>query len=44
LHVAFQLFDVPMILAYAVAFILVVQIIEIGLLQPLDARANRWRR
>jgi NitT/TauT family transport system permease protein len=44
LHVAFQLFDVPMILAYAVAFIVVVQIIEIGLLQPLDARANRWRR
>lgn len=44
LHVAFQLFDVPMILAYAVAFIVVVQIIEIGLLQPLEARANRWRR
>jgi len=44
LHVAFQLFDVPMILAYAVAFIIVVQIIEIGLLQPLEARANRWRR
>lgn len=44
LHVAFQLFDVPLILAYAVAFIVVVQIIEIGLLQPLEARANRWRR
>ncbi|MGD9669340.1 MAG: ABC transporter permease [Hyphomicrobiaceae bacterium] len=44
LHVAFQLFDVPMILAYAVAFIIVVQIIEIGLLQPIDARVNRWRR
>ena len=44
LHVAFQLFDVPLILAYAVAFIIVVQIIEIGLLQPLEARANRWRR
>ena len=44
LHVAFQLFDVPMILAYAVAFIIVVQIIEIGLLQPLEARAVRWRR
>ena len=36
--------DVPMILAYAVAFIIVVQIIEIGLLQPLEARAVRWRR
>ncbi len=44
LHVAFQLFDVPMILAYAVAFIIVVQIIEIGLLQPIETRVNRWRR
>ncbi len=44
LHLAFQLFDVPMILAYAIAFILVVQIIEIGILQPLEARVNRWRR
>lgn len=44
LHVAFQLFDVPMILAYAVAFIFVVQLIEIGLLQPIEARVNRWRR
>ena len=44
LHIAFQLFDVPMILAYAIAFILVVQIIEIGVLQPLEARVNRWRR
>ncbi|MGD9783775.1 MAG: ABC transporter permease [Hyphomicrobiaceae bacterium] len=44
LHVAFQLFDVPMILAYAVAFIIVVQLIELGILQPLEARARRWRR
>jgi len=44
LHVAFQLFDVPMILAYAVAFILVVQMIELLVLQPLEARVNRWRR
>jgi NitT/TauT family transport system permease protein len=44
LNVAFQLFDVPMILAYAIAFIAVVQVIEIGLLQPLDVRVNRWRR
>jgi NitT/TauT family transport system permease protein len=44
LFVAFQLFDVSLILAYALAFIMVVQMIEIGVLQPLDARANRWRR
>lgn len=44
LHTAFQLFDVSMILAYAVAFILVVQLIEFGILQPIEARVNRWRR
>ncbi|MEO1206005.1 MAG: ABC transporter permease subunit [Pseudomonadota bacterium] len=44
LHIAFQLFDVPMILAYAVAFIIVVQLIELLILQPIDRRANRWRR
>jgi len=40
----FQLFDVSMILAYALAFIIVVQIIEFGILQPIAARVNRWRR
>jgi NitT/TauT family transport system permease protein len=44
LNVAFQLFDVPAILAYAIAFIAIVQAIEIFLLQPIEARANRWRR
>jgi NitT/TauT family transport system permease protein len=44
LNIAFQLFDVPMILAYALAFIIVVQIIEIVILQPIIARANKWRR
>jgi len=44
LHVAFQLFDVAAILAYAIAFIIVVQIIELAILQPIDARVNRWRR
>lgn len=40
----FQLFDVAAILAYAVAFIVVVQVIEWGLVQPLERRAARWRR
>lgn len=44
LNIAFQLFDVPMILAYALAFIIVAQIIEIVIVQPLLARANKWRR
>jgi NitT/TauT family transport system permease protein len=44
LHTYFQLFDVTGILAYALAFILVVQVIEIAILQPWEAAANRWRR
>jgi NitT/TauT family transport system permease protein len=41
---AFQSFDVPMILAYALAFIVVIQIVEFGVLQPFQARLNRWKR
>jgi NitT/TauT family transport system permease protein len=44
LGVYFQLFDVTGILAYALSFIIVVQLIEWGLLQPLERRINRWRR
>ncbi len=44
MQVAFSMFDVPMILAYAIAFIVVVQVIETGILQPLETRAQRWRR
>jgi NitT/TauT family transport system permease protein len=40
----FQMFDVSMILAYALAFILVVQVIEFAVLQPIAARVNKWRR
>lgn len=40
----FQMFDVSMILAYALGFIIVVQLIEFGILQPIAARVNRWRR
>lgn len=44
LQIAFGFFDVATILAYAIAFILVVQVIDFGVLQPLEARANKWRR
>lgn len=44
LHTLFQLFDVAGILAYTLSFVAVVQLIEVGLLQPLERRANRWRR
>ncbi|MDX1756822.1 MAG: ABC transporter permease subunit [Marinobacter sp.] len=44
LHMAFQLFDVAAILAYSLAFIAVVQLIELAVLQPIERRASRWRR
>ncbi len=44
LQLYFQLFDVPDILAYALAFAGVVQLIEWGILQPLARRAGSWRR
>lgn len=44
LGVSFQMFDVAGILAYALSFIVVVQLIEWGILQPLERRVNRWRR
>ena len=44
LHLFFQLFDVASILAYTVAFVLVIQGIELLILKPLDKRALRWRR
>jgi len=44
LHLFFQMFDVPGILAYTVAFIIVIQLIESALLKPLDRRARRWHR
>ncbi len=43
LHMGFQVFDVASILAYSLAFIAVVQLIELALLQPLERRASAWR-
>lgn len=44
LHIFFQLFDVASLLAYSFAFVAVIQIIEVGLLKPLDRKTQRWRR
>lgn len=44
IHTAFQLFDVATILAYALAFVAVVQLIEWAGLEPLARRVERWRR
>jgi NitT/TauT family transport system permease protein len=41
--IAFQLFDVTRILAYALTFIIVILAIETLLVQPLERRASRWR-
>ena len=40
----FQLFDVTGILAYTVAFVIVIQMIEWTLLLPLERHVGRWRR
>ena len=41
---AFQVFDVATILAYALAFVAVIQMIEFLILQPWERRLNQWRR
>jgi NitT/TauT family transport system permease protein len=41
--VAFQLFDVTHILAYALAFVAVMLAIETFLVQPLERHVSRWR-
>ena len=41
--IAFQLFDVTRILAYALSFTALVLAIETFLVQPLERRASRWR-
>jgi NitT/TauT family transport system permease protein len=41
---AFSLFDMAQILSYAISFIVLMLVIEGYLVQPLERRANRWRR
>ena len=44
LHLFFQMFDVASILAYTIAFVGVILLIELIVLQPLDKISRRWRR
>lgn len=44
INLLFQTFDVAGILAYTVAFVAVVQLLEYGVLQPVERRSQRWRR
>lgn len=41
--VAFQLFDMPLLLAYSLSFTAVVLVIETLLVQPFETRLFRWR-
>lgn len=41
---AFSLFDMAKILSYAICFIVLMLLIEGLVVQPLERRANRWRR
>jgi NitT/TauT family transport system permease protein len=41
--IAFQLFDVTRIIAYALVFVAVMLTIETVVVQPLERRASRWR-
>jgi NitT/TauT family transport system permease protein len=41
---AFSLFDMARILSYAISFIVLMLFIESLVVQPLERRANRWRR
>jgi NitT/TauT family transport system permease protein len=43
LHLFFQWFDIASILAYTIAFVGVIQLIEFALLKPIDNIAKRWR-
>lgn len=44
LHLSFQMFDVPALLAWAGAFVAVMLAIDVLVLRPCERRANRWRR
>ena len=44
IHLHFQNFDVGMVLAYSLSFVIVMIAIEVLILQPWERHATRWRR
>lgn len=44
IHLYFQLFEVDMILAYALSFMIAMQIIELVAVRPLEQYVQRWRK
>ena len=43
INLAFQLFDMTLLLAYTLPFVAIMLGIETFLVQPLERRASRWR-
>lgn len=43
IHLHFQMFDVTMVMVYALSFIAVMLAIETLILQPIERRTRRWR-
>ena len=43
LHEFFQLFDIAAVLAYTLAFVVVMMAVEYGVMAPLERRCTRWR-
>ncbi|WP_232962603.1 ABC transporter permease [Paracoccus tegillarcae] len=44
IHLLFSSFDVAGVLAWSLAFVAVMLLIDLAILRPWEARANRWRR
>jgi len=44
IYLYFQIFDVAAILAYTLAFVAIMLLIELLLVQPIERHATRWRR
>ncbi|WP_087001879.1 ABC transporter permease [Rhizobium sullae] len=44
IYLHFQIFDVAAILAYSLAFVAIMLLIELFLVQPFERHATRWRR
>jgi NitT/TauT family transport system permease protein len=44
LSVFFQLFDIASILAYTLAFVIVMITVELAFIGPMDKHVTRWRK
>jgi NitT/TauT family transport system permease protein len=44
IHLYFQLFDITLVLAYAISFVIVMLLVETFLIQPIEKHVNRWRQ